>query len=174
VNAITLYRCSKCRAEHWSKETAENCCGPLLCECGSKCAPYRTACNSCLAAKELERESALFEKAKKVPYGEYGGPIYTNESYWDNVDEYASDTLSDGMDLPKYAWATNPVPFYIDATDIVEAALDGHHEDAWSQVGDLGELQGMLDKWCSEQAVRSFEPDYETAIILEGYPVGDE
>lgn len=161
-----------------TKELAAGHCGPKPCDCGKVIErQHYTKCNACCAEKEEQKEKALFDKAKKVALEDYPDvPVYwpdgptgsMGDGYYSNVEELLEICEEDAVDLPDHIWGTSPVPFRIDADHIVEGALSEHYEDAYDSLGDgaLKELQTVLDEWCGKQKIKSWEPDYGTAVLL--------
>jgi len=65
-------------------------------------------------------------------------------------------------------WALHARPLHIDADQLVYDALDDHHEEAAAEVSqkDRDRLQVMLDKWCRDVGVESFDVDYGCIVDM--------
>lgn len=144
------------------------------CACGTSIGPSRTKCDVCWAKALEEKESKVFEKAKKVTLEEYPADKHV---YWDggigdgyflNIDEVLDRCEEEGLEVPKYVWACREVPFAMSADWLIERALEEHGEGARDEIAskDERELQALLDSWCRKQDVKSWEVDYSTAILL--------
>ena len=162
-----------------AEQLAKEHCEPKLCTCGKECKKHYTICQECSDRKQVEKEAAAFEKAKKVSIEEYEGQaVYwedgppgssCGDGYYSGIDELLDLCEDEGFDLPKYVWATTPVDLHIRAASILENALSEHYEDAYDDLGDKAEteLQKLLDEWCAKQKIRSWEKDYGVAVLIQ-------
>ena len=183
------YACSKCHmfcspliyACGWDNgikaahDHAVTCCADRMCnECNVNMGPpeknkvHWLLCQPCRSKKDNEKESKLYQEAKKIPLSEYKDTMlyYMDEYYDDEVitDKYSFD------EPPKYAWACDPHDFSLDASDIVSSGLEHgeHHEDAYDDISDkdIKRLQRFLDAWCKHVGVRSWFPNFNLAVLI--------
>ncbi|WP_373047215.1 hypothetical protein [Vulgatibacter sp.] len=186
TDQVVAVACPACKVVAHGEEMARQCCVPKLCECGEERAAGWTVCKSCRRKGEEEREAAAFAKAKKVPEGEWSGPVFCEgiagncgDGYFYEVGDVRDECDADGIEPPPYVWATRPMVFTLDADDIIENALDGWYEDAGLDIprSERRRLQDFLNEWCKAQRVQGFEEDRSVAIVLapdeKGEEVGD-
>jgi len=113
-----------------------------------------------------------YRTARKVPAAEWAGPVFRgleDETYYDSVDDLLSAVDDDGEEPPKWVWGGRTRPFAIDADDIIDRALEGHHGDAELPRAAREALQDMLDEWLQRDDVRgvvSVLPDEHTVVVL--------
>lgn len=174
-DTVVAHACGKCRRVAHDERMARQCCEPILCECGATCRRGWTACDDCLDRKAQARERNRFEKAEKVSWRDYDGPVYWERpcgDYWstatDFVDELACD--SPPSDCPPYVWACTRYGLTMDAQGIVHNQLERqeHHEDAADWIVGIDELQTAMDDWLNKQSVESWAVDYTRAVLLDG------
>lgn len=144
-----------------------------FCGCGASLNKSRTKCDACWGQSLAEREKKVFEKAKRLTIEEYPNQAV----YWDggigdglflNIDDLLDRCEEEGVDLPEYAWAAKEVPLAMNADWLIERALEEHGEGAREEIADknVPELQNLLDSWCTRQDLKSWQPDYTTAVLL--------
>ena len=138
---------------------------------------YNGVCKDCQGIYENDLEKSRLEKAEIVEYDSeksksqemYFSEIYPyNEGYFFDIEEFFDAIeLEEIEERPKYIWGTTRIDLKINAYDIVESACEDLHEDAFSNVTDIDELQKFLDKWCNKQSgVESYCMDYKLAIRI--------
>ncbi len=153
-------------------QMAQSHCGTKVCACGADIQrKYWSVCDACITKQETTKEERAFEKAGKFTIDDYPGdkPIFHGDTFSDNLDEFLERYEEDGLDLPAYVWGAKRIDFHVDADNVIEQALDGHHEEANEHLKPdaYKTLQLALDTWCEEQNIRSWEPDYELAVLLK-------
>lgn len=164
-----------------SKDTARQSalfhCAPKECACGKAIdRKYWTICTECSDRKEAEKLHDRFEKAAKVSVEDYDGPIYwpdgpsgsMGEGFYTSLDEMLDVYEAEGMDLPPYVWAAKSYELKMDASSLLENALEQHHEDAHEhlEAGAEEELQTLLDFFCQKQKIKSWEVDFSRVVLL--------
>lgn len=160
-----------------------------LCEfCGKQISrEYINRCN-CEQYKENEankkriRYQETIDKAKKIGWDSASEYVYDEKSnrffsdedefadyYWDlyqcgdhgyqNFDEYFEN------EIPKVLWDCEKTRIKINAESIAQDACEDLHEDAYSNIDGLNELQSYLDAWCDKQSgTTTFYPCYSSYI----------
>lgn len=133
---------------------------------------------------DLRDERGAFERAEKVPACEYKGWVSwdgatvssrsgTTEGYFRSVDELIEACAEDGEELPAFVWATTETHLSLDADNILESALEEHHEEARAGISREAErdLQALLDVWVArtDTKVTTYMEDRSRAVVL-----GDE
>lgn len=150
-----------------------------FCTCGSPVPVNRSTCDACWGARVKEKEEKVFELAAKVTLEEYedqpiywegppGGSSMSGDGYFLNIEEFLERCEEEEIDVPPYVWATKPVTLSMDASYLLESALDEHHEGARDEFPDGAEreLQDLLDAWCAKQKVKSWDVDYKRSVLL--------
>lgn len=168
---ILAHACGKCRRVAHNEAAAAQCCEPYICECGATCRQHWTACEECLAKKRVLKEQERFEKAEKIPWRDYEGPVFAGSDYHESVEMYFDSLACDNEpgDIPNFVWAcTEHKMGRICASDLIESVLDDHHEDAYEWIEDEDELQASLDAWVAKQTLVTWMEDNTRAVSLEG------
>ncbi len=113
--------------------------------------------------KHREYEKNLFKKAKvKTTISEadktkiemmYSDVYPYNEGYFTEIEELEEWCEDNDIEMPKYVYGTYKSRLSINAYDMVESECENNelHEDAFSNITNLEELQTFLDDWCSKQ-----------------------
>lgn len=194
---VSAFACGKCKTvaasplqfigsedeqDAAAKAQAARHCGPWFCACGSEMGQFRTKCDACGRADSdrriAEREAQALAKAKRVDLDDYGGEMLYDGDQYRSPDE-VRDMIEDG-DAPEYMWGCSERGFELDASRIIEDALesDEHHEEAAHQLEKGAEkaLQETLAEWSAKYAphVRSYFPNYSVAVYLPTLRVGEE
>lgn len=166
-----VHACPKCRMTAPSEAVAEQCCEPYICKCGVTCPKPYIICEACRNKKLNEKERMAFEKAEKVSWRDYDGPVCVNgDDYHRDVEEFVERCLDDGESLPLYVWSCTALRLSLNAEDIIDSALESgeHHEDAFEDIADLEGLQKFLNEWCEKQTLESWGESHKVAVLLEG------
>jgi predicted RNA-binding Zn-ribbon protein involved in translation (DUF1610 family) len=175
------FACPSCGAVFPSRvEGAENLAREhcsRFCRCGAALFDGLSLCTSCTDKERADRESRLFETAKKVSVEDYPDePVYWEGQagsmglgFFLNIDELLDYCEEEELDHPKYVWACTPRPLQVLTGDVLEAAIYEHNVglddlDACA----LGNLETFLATWCKEQNLRTWFPDFERAVLLLG------
>jgi hypothetical protein len=158
-----------------AKQRAVQCCLQRYCECGNKILLGYTG-PKCCSCNEMIRNAA--DLAKAVEIDTCDSPVYDNErqKYYASLDEFM-DYLACEMEdregpepmesLPDWIFPCTTRKFGgLDASDILQSALDEHHEDAHEQLVDEDGLQKFLDEWSERQTIESWEPDYSRKLCV--------
>jgi hypothetical protein len=167
---IIAYACSECGRVFNTKNLAEICCEPAICECGRTCRKPWTACDTCLEKKRQDKERQKFEAAEKLPWEKYDGPVYFNDEYYSDVEEMADCLACAGIELPKYVWACRKFGLTLNAVDIISRELESQefYEDAFEHVVAISQLQEAIDEWSEKQSLESWKVDRTRAVLLDG------
>lgn len=161
---------------------ASTCCDPQCLDCGAKIQKHgqRGRCDACAETFITERDRRVFDKAQKLTETECNDRVDActvlycdeyNEYFTDGPDEFREWWVAhhDDKPFPEYLWTcTEKVGVRLDATDILEQALDDYSDDAIDHV-DVDSLQAALDAWSAapENQVQCWEPDYTVAVVLD-------
>ena len=141
------------------------------CACGNPLGKYyRLLCDECEGKKAKERESVRFEKAQKIEIADYDGPVVHGDEFYSDIDSFLDHCENEGLELPKYVWATTPEKFELNADDIVERELEKQsmHEDAWDSIPDkaMVSLRAFLEAWTKEISLDTYFEDQSRAVLL--------
>lgn len=170
MNTITLvkqggseavaYACGGCGVVFslTNPDDAERCCRPTLCACGAETRRHWLACDDCRQKADETKEVARRAAATVVEWGDFMVCDARNDRWYTDADEIG-DT--------DYGYASIPFGLHIDADDIVESALEDHHEDAGVADDLMAELRTFLAGWCDRANVVSYDPDYSRVVLLE-------
>ena len=125
--------------------------------------------------KEARLDRETFDKATKIDAKDYTGWVSCSlcwNGYFKSVDEVIVYCAENDLPRPKFVWACTSTPLKLDASDIIDAALEDHHEDARDNISDADEqrLQAFLDEWTAAQGIVSWSEDNTRAVML---PPGD-
>lgn len=170
-----IWLCGKCRRNTVTKDYAEKCCQPNLCQrCQKECPQYHTFCSPC---QDLNR----FEKAVEVL--DYQGWVYSEshsrhnngfyesmEEFLDYVDEYDPDDESFNA-VPEFVYACHEIPFpSFEASDLVEPYCAQYEEplEAYDRVEGLELMQKALNWFTKKNAHNiTYEPDYKRIVRVK-------
>lgn len=173
------WACGKCGTVVGHRDQALAHCAPKLCECGSECDRFYTACRGCMDKRARERLQAKVAKATEVSPADYDGPVY-----WEQYDEYypdpetAFEAVADEVICDTEArqetvlWACTKAHLVLDHEDVISAALEAgeHHEGAYESLPkDAYEmLRVFLDEWNNRwgSAVESWFPDTTRRVMI--------
>lgn len=146
---------------------ATNCCDPRCKGCGVPVKSSVVNCQKCYQARFNERLQERYRKARKVHLTEYA--LTGNMIYFDQSDRYIN--ADDLPDDSGHWWGFGTIKYslVLDADDIVEDALSGHHDDASSEIPttEIKRLQEQLDEWVAVNPVSSYAPDYDVVVIFD-------
>jgi len=157
-----------------AREMALDCCY-RRCACGALTGGNSwTACEPCRKRRWTEHDAEMDRKrrakVKRVPLSEYeGAGFFWEDEYYQTLD-YLYDHCDYGeVSPPKEVWGSKSELLSMDVEDILESALEDHHEEAYDRISEAekDELQRYLDTWCKETGVVSYSPDYGTLVLLE-------
>jgi len=177
-----VYACNEENGQKAAHKAAKHCCHRLCNDCGKDMfepgknkGAYYTCCPECRTKRSTEQDKIRYGKAKKIPASEYDGRLCMNDEFftdWDGIvdhlqQEYDLDDLLAG-NIP-VVYACQDIPFKISAESVIESALEDHYEDAGGQISpkSTARLQRMLDKWCQDQEILSWECDMGVIIVPE-------
>lgn len=183
TDEVIAYACPKCGVVAGSvrthgdsaRELAERHCGPWTCRvCGGEHDwSYQTICRDCWRASQAERSAACdtkrYEAAAKVPAASYDGWVSNgDEGFWPSVGDAIDEYEDSGAVVPAWLWTCERVPLRMHADQIIESALEDHHEDAADNISgaDEARLQATLDAWCESVGVESWQTDYSRVVVL--------
>lgn len=182
VEEIKCYKCGNCGAAFVSKEKAEDCCKPKICEdCGREIPrkSYYVVCDECREKRELQREKDRYNKATKCSYDEcpddekimmYSESYGSNEGYFTDISELIDYCEAEDIPVPEYCWSTTQIDMSMDGDSLIESACEELFEDASDRIDseDRKGLQDFLDKWCEKQSGTStYSVDYKYAVKVE-------
>lgn len=158
-----------------AQQFALECCDKRCEKCGkSRDKRHYIYCSDCRPIVEAQREREKFEKAHKIAYEAYTGSwLYVenvghNEGYFEDLDTLIDYYASEEIPPPAYAWTCDKIEFRLSAEDILEHALQDHHEDAGDHITTLdgNRLQKYLDVWARKQNIHSYSASNRVAVLL--------
>lgn len=159
---VEFWRCGSCGHAYVLREHAERCCVPLVCACGAQCEKPYTACSACLERRKQE-------KTETITLSEY---LKRWREKWPDIEPFvmtSDDTVEEigfvDDDDEVTCYGCEPSVLTLDARDILENALQDHHEDAWDGV-DESALQKKLDEWLDEgNRITSYIRDEYVVVV---------
>ena len=167
---IKAWKCEKCGKAYMYKSGADDCCKVEIIEtshceiCGNEIEKYRTICDDCLSKRH-------YKDGTKIKYSEYD----LDWLYDGNTDKYFSDidALDDyyedeNLELPKWCYGCDEIPFAIDIDGALENASEEMYEDFEydNDADELGELIDFIKAWNEKQSAKSYESNYKKIILL--------
>lgn len=177
---VVAHACGKCRIVARSEADARACCAPKLCQCGATLERYRTSCETCRRDDRDRRELERINKAQKVSWRDYTGPVYLNGSggndgFHGDLDEFLESWMDEHETPPPFVWACDVEKFSMDATEIVSRELESQecYEDAFDRVGqrDIERLQKACDQLTAAAKIETWRETHNRIVNLDGYPV---
>lgn len=180
LHTTAIYACRDEAVRDAARDAALKCCKEWKCEkCGSEAKRFYTKCGNCQEVELVAREEARWQSAPKITIAEYehpNGMVCDGDQYW-TVSEYVEGEVY--LRHPRVYFCDPIRGVKIDAGDILENALQDHHEDAYEEIDGKG-LQELLDAWCARQTVTSWErgaaglDPAEVERLIRERAVGDE
>ncbi len=130
------------------------------CKCGAPAKRFSLQCPTCREsewkAKVRAQDAAELERTKTLPRigPDYDGWVTRGSVYWSSWDEVPWEDYD-------FVYPTTKFALRIQADDIIESAVEQHHEDAEDHIGtdERQVLQTFLDTWCENTGVVSYEQD---------------
>lgn len=164
--ALTQWQCRHCGKQFAIKSLAEDCCVCRKCEAtpGPGRGFLRQMCDRC-------REEHDAARVKNIPLALYeGGKLALSDDPEHGLgDDFESvcEQLEcpEDCDAAHGAFAVTWEKLSLDASSILESALESHYEGAWDDV-DPDALQKKLDEWLADgNAIKSFHVDDRTRVV---------
>lgn len=171
-----VWYCGACRRVARTEPEAARCCVPPTCACGQPARKYRTSCAECADKASQARVAALCEKARKVDWRDWSGPVVPNGTDGFASIDAALEDAELGMDVGQEAtfldlsqpvFGTRPNAMVMDAQDIVDHALDKMHEGADVGQDAIGALQEFLDSWLEQYAPDPGWIEDNTVVLVD-------
>ena len=166
---MEVWKCEKCGLVYVDKMNADSCCKDKseasCCKvCGNTIEKYRTMCDDCLAKER-------YEKGTKIKYSEYDLEwLYDNNTdrYFSDVDALSDHYDCENLELPKWCYGCDEIPFVVNIDSALENASEEMYEDFdyGTEAVDLGELIDFIDKWNKKQTAKAYESNYKKIILL--------
>ena len=173
---LGMWYCEKCRLMGPDRETAEECCKPRLCECGSEVGRGMAMCDKCRTAYRHEKEVKRWEEAKPVRYIDVPAMVYieNHDVFTDEPETWIEECdVPDGEDPPRLSdlriYACHRVLPETDVCHLLDDALDNAYDDAFDDIPDGADakLQKMLDEWWKETGIHWWEPDFSRKVVFK-------
>lgn len=176
TDEVIAYACGKCGTvtssvrNHGDEalQLAEDHCGPWWC---TKCGEEKTRfnCWNCInaASRERDKNASRERDKKRLEEAEdvtasYSGPVSDdNTHFWPAPEEAACD-----IDAPAWLYTCTVSRLSLDARNILESALEDHHDNAWEELLGEDELQKLLDAWCEKQTMETWTTDYSRKVYV--------
>ena len=176
---IIAYACGTCglvvssprRDGDQAKPLAREHCAPRLCACGAEIPEtYYTACSSCRAEHEAEREQARFEAAERLDSDAYDGPVWMDghgysDGYAESLEQLLELCYDDAQEPPDYVYACTVLTLHFDISDALYCALEaiGIEELEWNHPE---ELIAFVKGWNEKQTGSWYQADHSRVIVL--------
>ena len=163
-----VFYCGKCRTVSTGRNHAEQCCQNYLCtKCGGETGGRAwLVCEPCRRAQDEAREAQRFEQAEKVT--EWSGPVYVNDHYYRNLEEYFDYANEEGWDA-RYVWTCDEVHFVKACISDITGNMEGEAYEDWDPetLNGLEDLKAALDKFNEANVGQvSWTPNYNRALLL--------
>jgi len=168
---IKAWKCENCGVAYMNKISANDCCKEKIkiihhCKvCGVEIPEYRVTCNTCLAKER-------YDKGIKIKYSEYDlGWLYDDDAdrYFSDIDEATEHYEDEGLEVPKWCYGCNEMPFRVDIDSALESASEEMYEDFdyGTDTTDLKELYDFIKYWNEKQSAKSYGSNYGKIILLD-------
>jgi len=169
-----VFYCPVCLFVSRSRELAEACCKPRICDkCGLEIEKH-SYCHPCHDKAERAKEQARFEAAEKLTT--WDGWVFSeghgyNEGFAASVDDLF-DAVESPDDIPDYVWTCDPVPFVFASLDDIKQRIE-ESEDAYEDF-DANDCEGLpeLEKAIeafneANKGTVSYHPNYKRALLVD-------
>jgi hypothetical protein len=128
--------------------------------------------------KQAEKDFNAYQKAEKINYKDYDGyyllPCSEHLKEIDDVADWITDKLSDGVDVPEYLWAVEGQQHVsIDLCDVISDKCDDGYEDMFDYLNTdsplLSQAQELINQWEKEQgdSLCVFTETYKKAVVIK-------
>lgn len=173
---VGIFACGKCRmltiggGMKNTRESAEQCCQPVLCECGAEVAQHRTACQPCINRKDAERTAKVLADAAEVE--QWDGFVYLDGYGRDGFAEdigVLTEEINDEEPEPRPQWAFLCVPEQ--QTICLETVIENLCADGYEEMSerlDTTELESAIAKFHADNAkeLQVWRPDFKRKIRI--------
>ena len=170
---IQHHYCGKCGFIRSTKDEAEQCCKPLLCECGNELQQYRNRCNSCIERDSLRKEKNRIMQAERVLRPTVEGRVYWEGAIGDgfiDLSEIESECESEDKELPAFVYDCECRKWEgFDAEAIIEDYFEDSEwfDGAEDQLEAVEEFKEFLASWNKKQTLKQYQTDYYKIIVLD-------
>lgn len=162
--------------EPLARQRAQGCCVRGCLDCGKSTSPGWSRCARCFHALQAPSDQSAIRSARRVLAEEYDDPVCWpghvgsfGAGYFEDLSELLDYCEDHDLPVPGWVWACVAVPLRIDAQEVIDRALEEHHEGAseWLLSNGVRELQSVLDSWCRRQLVQTWLPDRSCIVVLD-------
>ena len=170
------WMCSKCQALWSSEGSAARCCEAQTCvECKKTVLTGGARCEACLEGDRVALDESMFAAARKIPYFEYDEPFLfwaaagPTGRFFGSRKEIEKYCTQKNLTPPRWVWACEPVGFLLDVQQVLQVARDRTCNEINHLIDDdeVERLQKLLDDWAMAQNLKSWDVDYDTAVVLD-------
>lgn len=174
--ATNIYFCEKCRHVSTSKSIAEECCKPVICECGEEAKEkYWRKCSNCRSEERLKKEQQTYDNAEKISIENCGGPVYCldNDTYYQDIDcliEEIEGENDEDLDKNVKVYCCHEISFVkVDWDVLVDPIYTNAYEDFDSDdLKGTKELKAAIKEFENKNKnIISYEPNYKKAVVLK-------
>ena len=122
------------------------------------------------------REEGLFEIRTKIAYVDFEGRFL----YWTPPGAQTGEFFSSRTELekhcetlgivpPRWCWASEEAGFLLDAERVLAGVVTRTNEEVRALLSDeqVEAFQKVLDDWAMNLDVKSYDADYDVAVILD-------
>lgn len=183
TDRVCAFACPSCGCvypvkgdESVALQLAQACCARGCIDCGKDVSPGWSRCVRCFHALQAPSEQGAVHSARKVLAEEYDDPVCWpghvgsfGAGYFEDVSELLDYCEDHDVPVPGWVWACTPVPLRVDAQEVIDRALEEHHEGAseWLLSNGVRDLQEALDAWCKRQLVQTWLLDHSCIVVLD-------
>lgn len=163
----TLYECDICGKMSYSKDFAENCCKPRLCnKCGCE-----IPSKSCFLTCDDCREKEWFEKATKILPQDYKEDmVYFKDNYHYSIEDCLDGISEEELKNVTYVQGCERNRHELNYDNIItDFENDADIEDF--QIGKQGvtELKEFLEKWNKKYGIDIYYPNNVAILINDEF-----
>lgn len=161
------------------KSDADSCCRCRRCKAPFVKRLFKSFCETCEPIEQAEMVARAMATNAEVFTSQIHAKDHSGWVLWEDhgkrdgffrsiaeLEEYCADHE---LPLPQTVIACAPKTLSMDARDIIQQALEEHHEDACEAISttEREELQAFLDGWCERTGVVSYEPTTTEVMLWE-------
>ena len=114
------------------------------------------------------------KEIKRIKSTEYVGWVYweedeTDDHFFSSVKDLVERCKVRGVPVPNKVNGCYTMGISIDVEDVLESALQEHHDDARSSIpnAEVDKLQELIDEWCAVQKVTTYFKDDSVVVEID-------
>lgn len=159
-----LRACGEC-GTIWTGDTqAQDCCQLQKCTCGDwrdQEYPHQPCCQCRENARKGRKRYLTIDQYKKIAQEVM---VVIDDDFYSDLYEVV-DEFCDEQNKPTEVCIAYPRRFSLNPDQIIEDALENHHEDAINQVVDWYQFAQFINQWTNKQTLKTYETSRNYIIL---------